>query len=515
MTSKRSTALIQCLLCLAVALITGPANAVTIYNSAGKLGAPWMPKDQLENTQFYGRSYDLDNAPTSDVGDRFIFNQYDFSGVALAAYNPDGSSYGTKDATLISPLHFITAAHAHPPVGTRIEFRNTDGQTVSRTVTGYDAVGPDIFMGTFDTPFTPADKVTHYGIVADMPANVVFPELYDFGERYPGNMYLDRVVSREFLFYGGDGRVAVNYAPSYQYLPEDVQTEAFREGMGIQYWYSQLNGVVTPTGGDSGFCSFVPVNGELVIIGTHSTTTDDAYVPQAIVKLNQVMAGSGYQVTQVTNLGQAPTYEQTDPDAYPRPMLKTMPASDLEVQKKSNMIVGNRMKVGDSAIFVTSLGVQDYAYNGLASTHDVGIWSEDGTLLATATVPAGREAELDSDWRYVELDHAVRLEAGQVFYLGATTTTDDPFYYDKLDLAASDAVGGFLGGEGVLLSTNKGDGWQISANSGFFVPNGQWWPNFAANARYDVVPEPAMMTLFGLGALALSRRVTRPWRRFG
>jgi hypothetical protein len=140
----------------------------------------------------------------------------------------------------------------------------------------------------------------------------------------------------------------------------------------------------------------------------------------------------------------------------------------------------------------------------------VGLWSATGQLLATVTVQAGREAELDSDWRYIELDHAVRLEAGDVFYLGAVVTADDPFYYSYPDIGTSGGVGGILGSDGVLKSGNKGDGWQISTSLGFIVPPqwAWWWPNYAANAQFEMVPEPAsaLICLFAVGGLTVRRK---------
>jgi hypothetical protein len=49
---------------------------------------------------------------------------------------------------------------------------------------------------------------------------------------------------------------------------------------------------------------------------------------------------------------------------------------------------------------VTDLGWFDFGGNGLAASHDVGIWASDGTLLVSATVPSGTTGGLIGAFRY-------------------------------------------------------------------------------------------------------------------
>ena len=52
---------------------------------------------------------------------------------------------------------------------------------------------------------------------------------------------------------------------------------------------------------------------------------------------------------------------------------------------------------------ITQLGVFDTLGDGLANAHAVGIWSADGTLLASTTIPAGTSAALVDGYRYMPI----------------------------------------------------------------------------------------------------------------
>ena len=73
---------------------------------------------------------------------------------------------------------------------------------------------------------------------------------------------------------------------------------------------------------------------------------------------------------------------------------------------------------------VTSLGYYDFQANGLAEAHPVGIFSSTGTLLASATVPAGTAGTLLESFRYVPIS-ALTLPAGTYTIGGFTSSTLD------------------------------------------------------------------------------------------
>src|SRR5438477_11587207 len=53
-----------------------------------------------------------------------------------------------------------------------------------------------------------------------------------------------------------------------------------------------------------------------------------------------------------------------------------------------------------SAITVTSLGYWDFGSDGLATSHQVGIWDSAGTLLMSGTVAAGTADSLSNGFRF-------------------------------------------------------------------------------------------------------------------
>ena len=85
-------------------------------------------------------------------------------------------------------------------------------------------------------------------------------------------------------------------------------------------------------------------------------------------------------------------------------------------------------------IVVSELGVYDAVGNGdgLAVSHDVGIWSLNGNLIALATVPAGTGSTLESGFRYVPIP-LTTLIGGTSYRVGA-----------RFDLSTGDAYRRFV-----------------------------------------------------------------------
>ncbi len=103
------------------------------------------------------------------------------------------------------------------------------------------------------------------------------------------------------------------------------------------------------------------------------------------------------------------------------------------VASNQQLELGYEFTVGPQNLSVTDLGVLDLhsiaAGTGLVADHPVSLWDSSGTLLATATVPAGASATLVHGFRFVGLSSAVQLQAGQSYVLGA--------YYDIPNASAN------------------------------------------------------------------------------
>src|SRR5450432_376708 len=93
--------------------------------------------------------------------------------------------------------------------------------------------------------------------------------------------------------------------------------------------------------------------------------------------------------------------------------------------------VGYEFQVGSQSLTVTSLGMWDGdATDGLAASHEVGIWTTTGTLLGSVTVPAGTGSSKIGDYRYVDLGVSVTLTAATNYIIGAQL--DGDIYHNSL-----------------------------------------------------------------------------------
>lgn len=80
--------------------------------------------------------------------------------------------------------------------------------------------------------------------------------------------------------------------------------------------------------------------------------------------------------------------------------------------------VGYRFTVATS-LDVDGLGFYDSAGDGLARSHDVGLWNNSGTLVTSVTVAAGTGATLANGYRWVTLSPPVLLSGGGTYTIGA------------------------------------------------------------------------------------------------
>lgn len=73
----------------------------------------------------------------------------------------------------------------------------------------------------------------------------------------------------------------------------------------------------------------------------------------------------------------------------------------------------------NQTLTVTQMGIYDLGNNGLVEAHDVGLWEEDGTLLASVTIQSGTGSALLNGYRWEDLSTSVTLNSGQTYVLGA------------------------------------------------------------------------------------------------
>ncbi len=88
--------------------------------------------------------------------------------------------------------------------------------------------------------------------------------------------------------------------------------------------------------------------------------------------------------------------------------------------------LGYQVIVGNQPVQLTALGLWDEDADGLAASHDVGIWNATGSSeLAHVTVPAGSSSTLVDGFRFVNLGSPIALAANTTYVLGAAYNTND------------------------------------------------------------------------------------------
>jgi len=177
----------------------------------------------------------------------------------------------------------------------------------------------------------------------------------------------------------------------------------------------------------------------------------------------------------------------------------------------SNYNLGWEFTVGATDIVVSSLGYFDSTGAGLATSHQIALWSTGGTQLATATVNAGNGNTLVSGFRYSNIAN-LTLTHGVSYVIGATTGTID-------QVAFSNFVG-LTAASGITVVQNMQDDGShagLSFNNQSIQPSIPLFagPNFQfapAGGGGGGVPEPGSIALLaasgfsGMGVALRSRR---------
>jgi hypothetical protein len=150
------------------------------------------------------------------------------------------------------------------------------------------------------------------------------------------------------------------------------------------------------------------------------------------------------------------------------------------------------------SITVTGLGAFDDSQDGLAESHDVGIWDSLGNLMGSATVASGTTDPLLNQFRY----------ASASFTLGPGTYNIGALWLDGADNNTFPGdVTSYTTAAAVTFDANAYVGGGTLANPINSVDNQAAY--FGPNFTYSTTPEPGTLVMLGSGLLALGGMARR------
>jgi hypothetical protein len=153
-------------------------------------------------------------------------------------------------------------------------------------------------------------------------------------------------------------------------------------------------------------------------------------------------------------------------------------------------------------ITVTALAVLDAYTDGLNVSHDVGIWNDSGTLLASTNVAAGTVAPILNGFRYATIS-GLALSAGDIYYVGSVNGIDNDAWVQDPGVLADAAEITYLSrrfefSSGSLVFPDLAG----TGSTGYFGGNFLFMPT--------AVPEPGTLLMLSTGFCLLGFAA---WRR--
>jgi hypothetical protein len=253
---------------LALATFASPAVALDVFKF-----------DPAINLRFSHGTYAdvrLDENPT------FLLAGHDLSGL--------GWGPGNFGVTLVSPRHFLTAAHVAPLPGSTVSFRNREGVIKHYaveslfTVEHRAGVRTDLVLGRLVAAIPSEDLVSSFPtLVLPASSDYLGLKVYSFGA------------------YQSCGTNTIARWGNYDLLPFDRGDNVPDNILFVTDWY-RVTGQAQAQGNDSGSPTFVLHRGQLALVGTHSAVnvahepyvTLDVLIPAYFTQIKARLARDGY-----------------------------------------------------------------------------------------------------------------------------------------------------------------------------------------------------------------------------
>lgn len=169
-----------------------------------------------------------------------------------------------------------------------------------------------------------------------------------------------------------------------------------------------------------------------------------------------------------------------------------------------NSTRGYSFSVTQDGLMATHLGVYDFDADGLNESHEVGLWTSSGTLIASAVVGAGTSGLLQDSFRYVDIADAA-LAVGD-YVVGAYFLAGSADAQAR-SLAGLSTASGISYGQYRFVNNVSSLTIPLSTvNNLSGLPGGSLMVDYAS---VSAVPEPASWALAMAGLAGVALRLRR------
>lgn len=261
------------------------AVGLALCGGASALGLDVINYSNTIHDRFVPGSYP--SSPTNNPD--FWFASLNWSGVGWNTNDP------RKSVAMISPTHFVAAAHFGLGGGDSLSFLGTNGQrmtfSVSSTVnmlqdpvTGSNS---DLYIGELTAAIPAASNIMSYALMS-LPST---------------NSY----VNLPLLVYGYAPQGGVGANPAVGIKVGTNVLGGFDSFLGnTVFWYDQdpVTGEAYGQAGDSGSPTFTLVGSTLALLGTHyligteegNDATYDTFAPSYLTQIQSILQADGYSL---------------------------------------------------------------------------------------------------------------------------------------------------------------------------------------------------------------------------